>query len=600
MSTEIIKEYLKNVPTVAGIYQMFDAGGNVIYIGKAKNLRNRLANYTVLRDQTERIQQMIMQVRKVETIKTTTELEALLLEANLIRKFKPRYNILLKDSKSFPYLLIREDHPYPQIAKYRGIKDIKGTYYGPFTSPQKVDETMTYLEKAFLLRSCSDHYFATRKRPCLLYQIKRCSAPCVGKVVLADYLQLVKQTKDFLAGKNTDLQKDLAEKMQEASDRFDYERAAQYRDRIKVLSYIQSKQMVEVKEIGDADIIGALNIGGVMALQIFFFRMGQNLGNKIYFPEHAENASVEEVLRSFLLYYYPHNQVPPSIILSQSIEEPKLVQQALQAFSGRKVTIEVPKQGKKFELIKFVLNNIRYDVEKNLENKSYHTAMLKEVQLLFDLPHQVKRIEIYDNSHIAGKFAVGAMVVAGENGFEKNEYRKYNINLTSKSSGGDDYLMMKDVLSRRFKRDLPKPDLILIDGGAGHLSTAMSVLKELEQDIYAVGIAKGPERNAGKERFFTVDKGEFTLDRDNKVMKYLQILRDEAHRFAIKTHRAKRSKAIKTSVLDQIDGIGSKRKKILLNHFGSVTNIENATIEQLQQIDTISKKIAEKIFRHFH
>ena len=601
MGIETVKSYLRIAPKSSGVYQFFNSKRDVIYIGKAKNLYSRLTNYAPLDGNSHRICQMIANADAVDVIKTNNELEALLLEANLIKKFKPRYNILLKDDKSFPYLLIREDHPYPQIAKYRGIKDLKGSYYGPFTSPAKAEETLSYLQKVFLLRSCSDAYFASRKRPCLLYQIKRCSAPCVNKIAQDDYLLLVKQANDFLSGKNFELQKQLAHQMHEASDKYAYEEASQYRDRIKMLSYIQAKQVVDLQEIGDLDVIAIGNIGGIVAVQIFFFRTGQNLGNKTYFPEHVEDAGFDEILSNFLLHFYQHNHIPPSIILSNQITDNDLLQQALAAFCGHKVKIEIPKQGKKYELVKFALDNIKCEIEKKLNTKAYHKAMLKEMELLFDLPIEIKRVEIYDNSHISGKFAVGTMVVSGEDGFEKKEYRKYNIAHIGKDTGGDDYSMMKEMLTRRFKRDLPKPELILIDGGAGHLSVASNVIKTLKiQGVCVVGIAKGMDRNSGRESFFTLGKGEFTLDRNNKVMKYLQILRDEAHRFAIASHRAKRSAAIKSSILDMIPGIGAKRKKILLSFFGSVEHIENASIDQLQQVKTINIKIAEKIYGYLH
>jgi excinuclease ABC subunit C len=601
MSIEIVRNYLRIAPNSSGVYQFFNSKHDVIYIGKAKNLRNRLANYTTFDGNSNRICHMITNIDAIDIIKTNNELEALLLEANLIKKFKPRYNILLKDHKSFTYLLIREDHPYPQIAKYRGIKDIKGSYYGPFISPTKAEEALSYLQKIFLVRSCADAYFASRKRSCLLYQIKRCSAPCVNKIAHDDYLSLVKQAKDFLSGKNSILQKQLAQQMHEASERYAYEEASQYRDRIKMLSYIQAKQIVDLHEIGDLDVIAVDNSGGIVAVQIFFFRTGQNLGNKTYFPEHAEEAGFDEVLSNFILQFYQHNHIPPLIALSNQITDSNLLQQALAGFCGHKVKIEVPKQGKKYELIKFALNNIKSEIEKKLNTKTYHKAMLKEMELLFGLQTEVKRVEIYDNSHISGKFAVGAMVVSGEDGFEKKEYRKYNITHIGKDTGGDDYSMMKEMLTRRFKRDLPKPELILIDGGAGHLSVAHNVIKTLRiEGVFLVGIAKGVDRNAGRESFFTLDKGEFTLDKNSKIMKYLQILRDEAHRFAITTHRAKRSAAIKTSVLNMIPGIGGKRKKILLSFFGSVEHIENASIDQLQQVETINRTIAEKIYRYFH
>lgn len=597
MSAEIIKNYLKNAPQTPGIYQMLDGKGGVVYVGKAKNLRKRLNNYATARDHTYRILQMIAQVETIEIIKTNNELEALLLEANLIKKCKPKYNILLKDDKSFPYLLVREDHNFPQITKYRGLKKIKGKYFGPFTSPSKVDETLSYLQKAFLLRSCSDNYFASRKRPCLLYQVKRCSAPCVNKISQDDYLLLVNQAKDFLSGKNSDLQKQLAVQMQQASDRMDYEQASSYRDRIKILSYIQAKQVIELKNTSDFDVIAIAKSATTVSIQIFFFRAGQNLGNKAYFPEHTEYVEFDEILSNFIIHFYQHNHIPPLILLSEKAQEQDLLAQALWQIAEHKISIEVPKLGQKLELVKFALNNIQSELTKKLEQYDHYQQMLAEIKSLFGITSNIKRIEIYDNSHISGKFAVGAMVVATADGFDKSQYRQYNITLATE---GDDYAMLREVLTRRFKRNLPLPELVLIDGGAGHLKVAAEIILGLNQNIYIAAIAKGRDRNAGRETFHTLDKGEFTLDRDTKLMKHLQLLRDEAHRFAITSHRAKRSRAIRASSLDQIEGIGTQRKKLLLEVFGSIANIENATIEQLQQIKTINKNIAEKIYRYFH
>lgn len=595
MSIEVIKNYLKDIPQTPGIYKMIDAKGDVIYVGKAKNLRARLVNYTSLKEQTTRIAQMIVQISSIEIIQTNNELEALLLEANLIKKYKPKYNILLKDDKSFPYILIREDHEFPQIMKYRGLKEVKGRYFGPFTSPQKLDKTISYLQKAFLLRSCSDSYFASRKRPCLLYQIKRCSAPCVSKINQADYSILVSQSKDFLLGKNNELKSSLVKEMKFASENFNYELAAVYRDRLKILEYTKAKQVIDLDDSKDIDVIVVDECAGCVGILIVFFRNGQNLGSKMYFPDHAEDLNFSEALERFLMYYYVHNQLPSLVLTNVALNDVELMQQALQQIAGSNTVIQVPKQGKKYDLIKFAMTNIKMELEKKQNDKMHHVEMLNEMRNLFGVNNRINRIEIYDNSHISGKFAIGGMVVSGEEGFDKSQYRKYNITL---STTGDDYLMLREVLTRRFKRDLPRPDLVLIDGGAGQLSIANEIIGD--KTIAVVAIAKGPDRNAGKEEFYQVGKDKFTMPANNKLMKYLQILRDEAHRFAITSHRAKRSKAIRGSKLDEINGIGAKRKKLLLAHFGSTAAMESATIEDLQKVKTISLKVAQSIFQYFH
>lgn len=593
MSVQIIKKFLEIAPRAAGVYQMLNKQGDVIYVGKAKDIRARLTNYTNSKDLSLRILQMVDLVERVEIIQTNNELEALLLESNLIKKFKPKYNILLKDDKSFPYILLKTDHEFPQIVKYRGVKSLQGKYFGPFTSPSKLDEMMSFLQKAFLLRSCSDSYFATRKRPCILFQIKKCSAPCVGKISISEYEKLVEQCNEFLSGKGNELKSHISTLMREASESFNYELAALYRDRLKLIEYIRSKQVIELGDNSDFDVIVTAKLGNAAAIMIFFFRNGQNLGNKVYYPAQTEGLELADVMEQFLLNYYTNNQLPSEILLNIDLGDAKVLTQALCSIAGdNTVKITTPKKGIKHELILFALTNLTQEIEKKNNNTLYHKAMLVELQKLFNWSKEIKRVEIYDNSHISGKYAVGVMVVSGEGGLDKSQYRKYNITL---SENGDDYAMMHEVFTRRFKRDLPKPDLILIDGGLGQLSIAAKLIDPA--DICLVAIAKGVERNAGKEEFYQVGKDKFTLSRDNEMMKYLQKLRDEAHRFAITTHRAKRSKSIRKSELDSIEGVGSKRKKLILQHFGSVESIKSASINELEQV--LGKKVAEKVFNHF-
>lgn len=600
-----IKIFLKNMPQISGVYQMIDSTGEILYVGKAKNLANRVTNYTRPDRLGYRIQSMISQVRKVEVITTKTEAEALLLEANLIKKHMPKYNILLKDDKSYPYILITKDHKFPRILKHRGAKNIKGDYYGPFASASAVNKSLSDMQKAFLIRPCSDSYFASRERPCIEYQIKRCSAPCVDKISEGGYCQLVKQAKEFLSGKNRKIQQELADKMEQASADMDYEAAAVYRDRIKALNHMQAKQSISIESISDADIIGLARTGSDCCIQVFFFRGGQNFGNKAYFFSKTEDISDSEIITSFLTQFYQSNQPPKEIYLSCEIEDLDIVCEALAQLADGSVAITIPKKGNKKSAIDAAVENAKASLEQKAIEKTRKTEILQKITLLFGLDGIPSRIEVYDNSHIMGKHEIGAMIVAGKDGFIKNAYRKFNIKGEALNKG-DDYAMLREVLLRRFGRLKQEkntwPDLVIIDGGAGQLSVAKKVFDELEilDKVKLVCIAKGPDRNAGNEDFYMPDRAMFTLQKDDPVKHYLQVLRDEAHRFAIGSHRIKRSNAVIKSELDSVPNIGAKRKKALLNHFGSAAEVKKATLEELYKVDGVNKVIAKGIYDFFN
>ncbi|MFN7039063.1 MAG: excinuclease ABC subunit UvrC, partial [Alphaproteobacteria bacterium] len=600
-------------PHEPGVYRMLDNAGKVLYIGKAKNLYKRVINYTQLDRLSHRIKNMVQQTASMEIVTTSSEAEALLLEANLIRNLQPRYNILLRDDKSFPYILLREDHPYSQATKYRGSKNVKGKYYGPFASVRDVNDTISHLQKIFFLRSCSDNYFENRKRPCMLYQIKRCSAPCVGKISQPDYQELVNQAGEFLSGKSSNLQKRLSSLMEEASGKLDYELAAIYRDRIKTLTNIQTKRDIANFGISDADVFALHQENGDCCVQVFLFRGGQHYGNKPYFPIHAEETESGEILAAFIGQFYQTRFPPKQIIVNYETPNSKSIEQALASIVNHKVQIIYPKSGKKLDAIKFATSNAKDALHRKLSMRSRQENLMLEVKKLFELEVTPKRIEVYDNSHIMGTHAIGGMIVANNEGFDKNSYRRFNISKSVDAkviTGGDDYAMLKEVLDRRLKRLLKEyptycegiwPDIMMIDGGAGHLSTAAEIFKKYNiQDIFLVSISKGPDRNAGKEYFHTLDKKAFTLSRDEPVMKYLQRLRDEAHRYAIESHRKKRTMAISISSIDAIPGIGPKRKKALLNYFGSAKSIFEAKIEDLAKIESINKTTAKFIYSYLH
>jgi len=607
---EIIRTQLRTMPTVAGVYRMLDHAGQVLYVGKAKNLKNRVTSYTQAARLPLRLQRMVAQTRTMEIVVTHTESEALLLEANLVRKLQPRYNILLRDDKSFPYILIAKDHDFPALLKHRGARDRKGWYFGPFASGQAVTETLLQLQRGFMLRNCTDAIFKSRTRPCLQYHIKRCTAPCVQKVSIAAYAAQVAEAREFLAGKNSIIQQELAQQMQAASDALDYELAAKLRDRIKVLTSIQSKQDINVAGIGDADIIAAVQEAGQIAIQMFFFRADRNFGTRSYFPQHDAEATIPEVLAAFLAQFYVERPAPPLLLLSDMPEEAALLGQALATRSDHAVDLHVPQRGDKLRLVEHALTNARSALHRRVAESASQRRLLQGVADAFGLPEPPKRIEVYDNSHLRGTHAVGAMIVANAEGFDKKSYRKFTMRGTAGYQAGDDFAMMQEMLTRRLQRlqeEDPEhktaqwPDLLLIDGGQGQVNSVLAVMAELGMtDIAVVGIAKGPDRNAGLEHFFVAGREPFMLPPNDPVLFYLQRLRDEAHRYVIGAHRAKRTKAITATPLDDVPGIGAARKKALLNHFGSARGVAQAGEADLRLVPGISAQIAARIYAYFH
>jgi len=615
---ETIRAALKTLPASPGVYRMLDRKGDAVYVGKARSLKARVQHYTVLGNLSTRLRRMVAETRSLEVVVTHTEVEALLLENNLIKRLMPRYNVLLRDDKSFPFIHLTSGHPYPRLAKYRGARNEPGEYFGPFASAGAVARTLVALQRAFLLRSCSDSVFESRTRPCLLYQIKRCSAPCVGRIDAAGYGKLMDEARNFLKGRSSDVQKRLAERMQQFSDVLDFEAAAVLRDRIRALTHVQGRQDVTVAGLQDADVIAIHQAGGHSCVQVFFFRSGQNWGNRAYFPSHDKQLSLAEVLGSFLGQFYENKPPPKLILLSHEPAESALIAEALAVRADHAVRLLVPQRGEKRAPVEHALVNAREALARRLAESSAQLKLLEEVAQLFNLEGPPERIEVYDNSHIQGTHPVGAMIVAGPEGFIKNAYRKFSIRGTEAGEGegvapiapGDDYGMMREVLTRRFARALKEdpareggtwPDLILIDGGQGQLGVAQQVLADLGiSDVPVVAIAKGPDRDAGRERFFLPGKPPMGLDPKSPVLYYLQRLRDEAHRFAIGTHRARRAKAIGASPLDEIAGIGAKRKKALLHHFGSARGVARAGLADLEQVAGISKTVAKKVYDHFH
>ncbi|MBV8130991.1 MAG: excinuclease ABC subunit UvrC [Alphaproteobacteria bacterium] len=624
----VIREALKTMPAQPGVYRMLDRKGDGLYVGKARNLKSRVQNYAHPAGLSNRLRRMIAETAAVEIVVTHTEAEALLLECNMIKRLMPRYNVLLRDDKSFPFIHITAGHDFPQLTKYRGARTQDGSYFGPFASAGAVNRTLVTLQKAFLLRSCSDSIFAVRTRPCLLHQIKRCSAPCVGRISRDEYAALIDQARVFLAGRGDDVQQRLAAEMQAAAEILDFEAAALIRDRIRALSLVQGHQEIHVPGVVDADVIAAHQAGGQTCVQVFFFRGGQNWGNRSYFPSHDRQLSVEEVLTSFVGQFYDNRAKPPLVLLSHQLVEQELVQEAL-SLRGARVTLSAPRRGDKRKLVGRILATAREALGRRLSESASQRQLLDGVAIAFGLEGPLNRIEVYDNSHIQGTNAVGAMIVAGPDGFVKNAYRKFTIRgvaavpaaftatLTRTAAeadeafaGGDDYGMMREVLQRRFARALKEdperdrgtwPDLVLIDGGLGQLNIARGVFDELGINDIAIGaIAKGPDRNAGRERFFLPGRAPFTLDPRDSVLYFLQRLRDEAHRFAIGTHRAKRTKALGRSPLDKIDGVGARRKRALLHHFGSARAVARAGLGELERVASISKTVAKKVYDHFH
>ncbi|HEX8937622.1 MAG TPA: excinuclease ABC subunit UvrC [Sphingomicrobium sp.] len=604
-----IREVLKTLPARPGVYRMQDARGEVLYVGKARALKNRVTNYTQVAKLPKRLQRMVAQTRSMTIVTTRTEAEALLLEAQLIKRFRPAYNVLLRDDKSFPFILLREDHSFPRIQKHRGARRIKGQYYGPFASAGSVTRTLNALQKLFLLRSCSDSFFANRSRPCLLYQIKRCSAPCVGRISEGDYGELVAEAKEFLAGKSTGVQSRLSKHMAAAAERQDYELAAVYRDRLRALTYIQGSQTVHSEGLGDADVFALACKAGTVSIQAFFIRGGQNWGHRAFFPAHTNDVPEAEVLSSFLIQFYEEMPPPRRILVDRELNDAALLAEALTERTGRKVAIEVPKRGDRRKLMEQAARNAEEALERRLAETATQGKILRELADTFELTDVPKRIEVYDNSHIMGTNATGAMIVAGPEGFRKNNYRKFNIN-RPETQPGDDFAMMREVLERRFAR-LEKedpdrqsgewPDLLLIDGGKGQLSAVCEVMEDMGvHDVPVVGVSKGPDRNAGRETFHLPGGRQVTLPPNSALLFYLQRLRDEAHRFAIGTHRAKRARNLTTSTLDEVPGIGPSRKRALLMHFGTGRAVKGAALEDLEKAPGISRAMARQLYDYFH
>ena len=623
VGTEVIQELVKRLPNAPGVYRMMNAAGDVLYVGKARNLKKRVTQYAQGRFHTNRIGRMVRETATMEFVVTRTEIEALLLEANLIKRLRPRFNVLLRDDKSFPYILLTGDHPSPGIFKHRGARTRKGDYFGPFASAGAVDRTINSLQRAFLLRTCTDSVFETRTRPCLLYQIKRCSGPCTGEIAAADYAELVDEAKDFLSGRSQKVKTEISTAMQEAAEELDFERAAIYRDRLAALSHVQSHQGINPQSLEEADVFAIHQEGGQVCIQVFFFRTGQNRGNRAYFPKADPALEAQEVLGSFLAQFYDDKPCPRLLLLSHKVEEEELLAQALATRAGHKVTISVPQRGEKKDLVDHALQNAREALGRRLAETSTQARLLAGLAETFGLERAPTRIEVYDNSHIMGTNAVGAMIVAGPEGFAKNQYRKFNIRSTD-ITPGDDFGMMREVMTRRFSRLLKEhgdagtstgdadddmngsfpawPDLVLIDGGQGQMTAVRQILADLgvEDRVTAIGVAKGVDRDAGRERFFVKGRESFTLPVRDPVLYFVQRLRDEAHRFAIGSHRARRKKEMTRNPLDEISGIGPGRKRALLLHFGTAKAVSRAAVEDLMAVDGISESIARVVYNHFH
>ncbi|HEX3675389.1 MAG TPA: excinuclease ABC subunit UvrC [Rhizomicrobium sp.] len=603
-----IQAYLKTLPDAPGVYRMLGANGDVLYVGKAKSLKKRVASYAKTGGHTERIARMIADTTEMLFVSTASEMEALLLESNLIKRLKPRYNVSYRDDKSFPNILLREDHAYPQLLKHRGAKSTKGVYFGPFASAGAVNRTLNTLQRAFLLRSCSDSVFESRTRPCLLFQIKRCSGPCVGRVDQAGYGELVGEAEQFLAGKSRIVQDRLVGEMNTAAEALDFEAAARLRDRIRAMSHVQLHQGINPTTFAEADVFAAFNQGGETCIQVFFFRAGQNWGNRPYFPRHDRELSTAEVLESFIGQFYDERPSPALILTSEDIPNRELLAEALSLRAERKVDVTAPQRGEKREIMEMALTNAREQLGRRMAENSAQRELLEGVAETFGLETPPRRIEVYDNSHIQGSNAVGGMIVAGPDGFEKGEYRKFNIK-DMETTPGDDYGMMREVLTRRFARLVKEsedartkwPDVALIDGGPGQLAVARAVLEDLGiEDVLLVGISKGPDRDAGREHFYMAGREPFRLDMRSPVLYYLQRLRDEAHRFAIGSHRKKRSKAIGANPLDEIAGVGAGRKRALLQHFGSAKAVSAASLADLEAVGGVSRTLAKKVYDFFH
>ncbi len=620
---EAIAEFVKRLPNRPGVYRMLNADGDVLYVGKARSLKKRVTNYAQGRGHSGRIVRMIRETASMEFVVTRTETEALLLEANLIKRLRPRFNVLLRDDKSFPYILLTSDHPAPGIFKHRGARSHKGDYFGPFASAGAVGRTINSLQRAFLLRTCSDSVYDSRTRPCLLYQIKRCAAPCTGEIDQDGYAELVSEARDFLSGRSSRVKGVLSKAMQQASEDLDFERAAVYRDRLAALSHVQSHQGINPQSVEEADVFAIHQESGQFCIEVFFFRTGQNWGNRSYFPRADSALEPAEVLGAFLSQFYDNKPCPRAILLSHDTEERELLGEALSTKSGHRVNVSVPQRGEKKDLVAHALQNAREALGRRLAETSTQARLLTGLAETFGLDSPPQRIEVYDNSHIMGTNAVGGMIVAGPEGLAKNQYRKFNIR-SKDITPGDDFGMMREVIERRFSRLLkehglpnepenrdadadpttmpPWPDLLLIDGGKGQMSAVEGVLRELgiEDHVTAIGVAKGVDREAGRERFFMAGRNPFSLPPRDPVLYFIQRLRDEAHRFAIGTHRARRKKEMVKNPLDEIGGIGPSRKRALLHHFGTAKAVSRAAVEDLAQVEGISEHIARQIHDYFH
>ncbi|MDA7714622.1 excinuclease ABC subunit UvrC [Candidatus Pelagibacter sp.] len=605
LGKDVIRKELPLIPKSPGVYRMLDHKDVILYVGKAKNLPNRLKSYVAEKNHIIRTARMLSQTFKLEITTTANESEALLLEANLIKKYKPKFNILLKDDKSFPFVFISNKDQWAQVTKHRGKKDKEGFYFGPFASAGTANWTIKMLQKIFQIRVCDDSTFKNRKRPCILYQIKRCSGPCVDYIDKEDYKKSVDQAIQFVSGKSRDIQKNLSKQMEEASEKLDFERASIFRDRIKSLNIIQSSQRINEANLVDADVIAAYKESGKTCIQVFFYRSKQNWGNQAYFPKHDPDQGLSEIMSSFLMQFYENKNVPKLIIINTEIEDRKLIEETLSKKESSTISINIAKKGTKAKVIAMAEKNAKESLNRKIYETNNNKNLFEGVAKKFDLKNGLNLVEVYDNSHISGTNSVGAMITFGNEGFIKKRYRKFDIK--TKGAEQDDFAMLKEVLTRRFKRAmlekgnyLTLPDLILIDGGKGQYSSAKEVLDEFGlYDLPMIAIAKGKLRNSGDETFFYKGKS-FKFDKNDPTLFFMQRLRDEAHRFAITSHRAKRAKGITKSLLDQIDGIGSIRKRALLNHFGSARSVESASFDEIKSVEGVEEKVAKKIYNFFH
>ncbi|HEY1880199.1 MAG TPA: excinuclease ABC subunit UvrC [Caulobacteraceae bacterium] len=604
----LIKDQVKRLPDTPGVYRMFGDDGEALYVGKARSLKKRVSQYAQGRFHTQRIALMVSLTRSMEFTTTRTETDALLLEINLIKQLKPRFNVLLRDDKSFPEIVIRREHPAAQLKKHRGAHSIKGDYFGPFASAWAVNRTLNTLQKAFLLRSCSDNVYESRTRPCLLHQIRRCSAPCVGLISIEDYDELVAEAQAFLAGRSRAVMARMSGEMQAASDGLEFEQAARLRDRIRALSSVSEETQINPRSVNEADVFALAAEGGAACVQVFFFRAGQNWGNRAYFPRVDRSDTDEEIMSAFLGQFYEDRPIPRLILVNTIPADVALLTEAFSLKARRKSEIVCPSRGEKRDLVVHALANAREALGRKMAESSAQSRLLSGVAEVLALEAPPERIEVYDNSHIMGTNAVGGMIVAGPEGFQKSQYRKFNIK-NSDLTPGDDYGMMREVLRRRFSRlakeeeageTPPRPDLVLVDGGAGQLDAALQVMADLGvDDIAVIGVAKGPDRDAGLERFFAPGKAPFMLEPKSPVLYYLQRLRDEAHRFAIGAHRTRRAGEMRRNPLDEIEGVGPNRKKALLHAFGSARGVSRASIEDLEKVDGVSEPLARRIHDHF-